>query len=94
MCVPAFTTYFLSADLTGLQYYTRAISSPFGQKVFQFYTTTSKQVLDIHEEAKRLKESQTDKHVDVSTGTASTAVGTAAPPLDPSVQSTEKPLTS
>ncbi|EPS98656.1 hypothetical protein FOMPIDRAFT_1024540 [Fomitopsis schrenkii] len=73
-------------------YYTRAISSPWGQKVFQFYTTTSKQVLDIHEEAKRIKESQTDKHADV--GTASTGVGSAAPPLDPSVQSTEKPLTS
>lgn len=37
-----------------LQYYTRALSSPFGQKVREFYTTTSKQVLDIHEEASRI----------------------------------------
>jgi len=73
-------------------YYTRAVSSPWGQTVFQFYTSTSKQVLDIHAEAKRLKESQgqTSKPADV--GTASTGVGTAAPPLDPAVQTTEKPL--
>jgi len=35
-------------------YYSKAINSPFGQKVFSFYTTTSKQVLDIHEEARRI----------------------------------------
>jgi hypothetical protein len=37
-----------------LQYYTQALNSPFGQKVRAFYTTTTKQVLDIHEEARRL----------------------------------------
>ncbi|PCH40352.1 hypothetical protein WOLCODRAFT_88638 [Wolfiporia cocos MD-104 SS10] len=55
-------------------YYSRAIASPFGQKVFSFYTTTSKQVLDIHEEARP------------PTAT-STGVGTAEPPLDPAVHS-------
>ncbi|KAG9101089.1 hypothetical protein FRC06_003363 [Ceratobasidium sp. 370] len=35
-------------------YYTKAIQSPFGQKVYAFYSSTSKQVLDIHEEAKRI----------------------------------------
>ncbi|CAE6465367.1 unnamed protein product [Rhizoctonia solani] len=35
-------------------YYERAINSPLGQKVLAFYSTTSKQVLDIHEEAKRI----------------------------------------
>jgi len=35
-------------------YYTKAIQSPVGQKVYAFYSTTSKQVLDIHEEAKRI----------------------------------------
>ncbi|KAI0317651.1 hypothetical protein OF83DRAFT_1171814 [Amylostereum chailletii] len=35
-------------------YYTKALSSPLGQRVRQFYTTTSKQILDIHEEARRL----------------------------------------
>ncbi|TFK70362.1 hypothetical protein BDN72DRAFT_839068 [Pluteus cervinus] len=35
-------------------YYSKALSSPFGQKIFDFYTTTSKQVFDIHEEARRI----------------------------------------
>ncbi|KIK63297.1 hypothetical protein GYMLUDRAFT_41002 [Collybiopsis luxurians FD-317 M1] len=40
---------------TAHEYYTKALSSPFGKRVFDFYTTTSKQVLDIHEEAKRIQ---------------------------------------
>jgi hypothetical protein len=43
----------------GWEYYSKALSSPFGQKVRTFYTTTSKQVLDIHEEAKRISTSST-----------------------------------
>jgi len=43
---------------TANDYYTKALSSPFGEKVRAFYTTTSKQVQDIHEEARRLAESQ------------------------------------
>ncbi|KAF8823516.1 hypothetical protein HHX47_DHR10000148 [Lentinula edodes] len=39
---------------TAHEYYTKALGSPFGKKVFEFYTSTSKQVLDIHEEAKRI----------------------------------------
>ncbi|KAF8630867.1 hypothetical protein AX17_005226 [Amanita inopinata Kibby_2008] len=35
-------------------YYARAISSPLGQKVKAFYTSTTKQVHDIHEEARRI----------------------------------------
>ncbi|KAJ7070031.1 hypothetical protein C8F01DRAFT_1115053 [Mycena amicta] len=35
-------------------YYSKALASPFGASVFNFYTNTSKQVLDIHEEAKRI----------------------------------------
>lgn len=37
-----------------LQYYSKAISSPFGKSVLDFYTNTSKQVRDIHEEARRM----------------------------------------
>jgi hypothetical protein len=37
-----------------LQYYAKALSSTYGEKVRAFYTTTTKQVQDIHEEAKRL----------------------------------------
>jgi len=35
-------------------YYSRALASPWGQKVKAFYTTTTKQVQDIHEEARRI----------------------------------------
>jgi len=35
-------------------YYSKAISSQWGQKVLDFYTKTSKQVIDIHEEARRI----------------------------------------
>ncbi|KAJ8503002.1 hypothetical protein ONZ45_g11248 [Pleurotus djamor] len=35
-------------------YYQNALATPFGQKVKDFYTTTTKQALDIHEEARRL----------------------------------------
>ncbi|TFK19991.1 hypothetical protein FA15DRAFT_673897 [Coprinopsis marcescibilis] len=36
------------------EYITKALASPLGQKVREFYTSTSKQILDIHEEARRL----------------------------------------
>jgi len=41
-----------------LSYYEKALSSPFGRKVFSFYSTTSKQVFDIHEEARRIASQQ------------------------------------
>ncbi|KIJ60280.1 hypothetical protein HYDPIDRAFT_161149 [Hydnomerulius pinastri MD-312] len=37
------------------EYYSKALSSPFGQSVLSFYTNTSKQVVDIHQEAIRIK---------------------------------------
>lgn len=36
------------------EYYTKAIGTGVGQKVHSFYTNTSKQVLDVHEEARRI----------------------------------------
>ncbi|KAI6147264.1 hypothetical protein BKA82DRAFT_1001949 [Pisolithus tinctorius] len=36
------------------EYYSKALASPVGQKVLSFYTNTSKQVFDIHEEARRI----------------------------------------
>jgi len=56
-------------------YYTKAIQSPFGQKVYAFYSTTTKQVLDIHEEAKRISADQK-----TSTAPGATATPTAAVP--------------
>ena len=40
--------------LISIKYYSKAIASPLGQKVRDFYTSTSKQVIDIHEEARRI----------------------------------------
>ncbi|KAH0832238.1 hypothetical protein J3R83DRAFT_13212 [Lanmaoa asiatica] len=41
---------------TAQEYYAKALASPLGQSVWSFYTSTSKQVRDIHEEAVRIKE--------------------------------------
>jgi len=62
-------------------YYTRALSSPLGLKVKAFYTTTSKQILDIHEEARRIA----DAHKSAGQTPHSTGAGTASPPLDSAV---------
>ncbi|KDQ62243.1 hypothetical protein JAAARDRAFT_30127 [Jaapia argillacea MUCL 33604] len=43
---------------TATDYYQKALSSPLGKKVWDFYTTTTKQVLDIHEEARRIADQQ------------------------------------
>jgi hypothetical protein len=42
-------------------YYTKAMQSPLGQQVRNFYTSTSKQILDIHEEASRISSQQKEK---------------------------------
>jgi len=39
---------------TATDYYSKALESPLGQRVFTFYSNTSKQVSDIHEEARRI----------------------------------------
>lgn len=36
------------------QYYSRALGTSFGSSVQAFYTTTTKHIRDIHEEARRL----------------------------------------
>ncbi|KAI1786874.1 hypothetical protein LXA43DRAFT_1031994 [Ganoderma leucocontextum] len=71
---------------TATDYYSKALSSPFGQKVKAFYTTTSKQVLDIHEEARRIHE----------THKASVPQQQSAAPssTDPNVQTGDAPKTA
>lgn len=44
-----------------VKYYSKAIKSPLGQQVRDFYTRTSKQVVDIHEEARRIASEQKEK---------------------------------
>ncbi len=50
------STYLLT-KYDDYQYYTKALSSPLGQRVKEFYTTTSHQIHDIHEEARRIADS-------------------------------------
>lgn len=66
------------------KYYLRAISSPFGQKVRAFYTSTSKQVGDIHEEARRISAER--KPATSATGTDAAATAQSGGPPDPVAQ--------
>lgn len=66
-------------DVWRPKYYTKAFSSPLGQKVRDFYTTTSKQVLDIHEEASRIAAAQTG-HTSSTSGTTAVTAAEPAPP--------------
>lgn len=43
------------------EYYSKAIKSSWGGKVRDFYTGTSKQIVDIHEEARRIANDQKEK---------------------------------
>jgi len=43
------------------EYYSKAMASPLGHHVRKFYTTTSKQIVDIHEEARRISSQQKEK---------------------------------
>ncbi|KAF9516321.1 hypothetical protein BS47DRAFT_1390783 [Hydnum rufescens UP504] len=58
-------------------YYAKAINSPFGQKVYSFYSTTSKQVLDIHEEAKRIAAQHKAANAPQTTGAPAEASASA-----------------
>lgn len=52
----------VKAALGGLQsYFEKALDTPTGQRVRAFYTQTEKQVMDIHNEARRLAELQKDQ---------------------------------
>lgn len=44
-----------------LKYYLKAMKSPLAQQVRVFYTSTSKHILDIHEEASRIASQQKQK---------------------------------
>jgi hypothetical protein len=56
------------------QYYTRALGSHLGQRVRAFYTTTSKQIFDIHEEARRIA----DEHKSSQRATEPASAGTSS----------------
>jgi len=59
-------------------YYARALSSPLGQRVRLFYTSTSKHVSDIHEEAVRISnEHKASQHAAATEPTGGEAPGPA-----------------
>jgi len=59
-------------------YYTQALTSPWGQKVREFYTTTTKQVLDIHEEARRIADERKTTSTTTTTTTTTKEFAPAA----------------
>jgi len=64
-------------------YYQQAFASPLGQKVKAFYTSTSKQVQDIHEEARRITDqdkAQSAEHKNNHANPANSEAGSAAIP--------------
>ncbi|KAI5479426.1 actin cytoskeleton protein [Pseudohyphozyma bogoriensis] len=67
-----------AAAIIGSKYYQNALSSPFGSKVHAFYTSTQKQVLDVHEEAVRIRNAKKTTPVGPEDPTAPTpSAGTA-----------------
>jgi hypothetical protein len=62
-------------------YYLKAIMSPLGQRVRMFYTDTSKQVQDIHEEARRIVDHEKEQKLSAtSKPTTTQPEGTSAVP--------------
>jgi len=59
------------------EYYTKALETPIGQRVRDFYTTTSKQIFDIHEEARRIADEE--KKAKEGAVPMGSSTGTAAP---------------
>ncbi|KAG6900392.1 hypothetical protein C0993_011380 [Termitomyces sp. T159_Od127] len=64
---------------TAYDFYAKAIASPLGQKVRSFYTSTSKRVQDIHEEARRIAEQHKSSSGAADSGEKHEAPGASAP---------------
>ena len=62
------------------KYYSRAFASHLGQKVKAFYTTTTKQVQDIHEEARRIADQNKQSKAPTEPQDAPRTSGSAAAP--------------
>jgi len=60
---------------TAHEYYSKALASPFGKSFLTFYTSTSKQVRDIHEEAIRIKQ-----HKATATQSSTPSSSSTSPP--------------
>jgi len=71
--------------LSGLtSYYEKAAGTPTGQKLVNFYSQTSRQVQDIHAEARRLADiKKQESGIQTGPGTEKTTSGSSATPSDP-----------
>ncbi|KAK1925613.1 hypothetical protein DB88DRAFT_484502 [Papiliotrema laurentii] len=66
-------------------YYHKVLGTPIGQRVHSFYTTTQKQVLDVHEEARRIADEK--KAAQAAAGTTA-----SAPASEPAAVDDKTPL--
>jgi hypothetical protein len=60
------------------QYYSKALASPLGKQVYEFYTSSQKQVKQIHEEAMRIAEHQKNSEQHKSSGQETSTEGSAS----------------
>ncbi|KLO17349.1 hypothetical protein SCHPADRAFT_994490 [Schizopora paradoxa] len=71
----------------GKDYYEKALQSKWGSTIFSFYTTTAKQVTDVHAEAMRIKEAKKG-----TTATSPTSAPATNAPGEPAAPSAAAPL--
>lgn len=77
------------------QYYLKAITSPLGQRVRAFYTESSKQVQDIHEEARRIADHEKNEKLSSASSKQTTTQGQGASSVAASAsepESTKAPI--
>ncbi|KAL0960881.1 hypothetical protein HGRIS_005893 [Hohenbuehelia grisea] len=78
---------------TANDYYTKYLSTPIGQKIRDFYTTTAKQVQDIHEEAQRLAAETKAKETHATEGAPTGATAPATAPAAANPATSAQPTT-
>jgi hypothetical protein len=78
-----------SSEKNKKQYYLKAISSPLGQRVRAFYTDSSKQVQDIHEEARRIADHEKNEKLSAAASSKQTTQGTSTTSAEPPATGSE-----
>jgi len=73
-------------------YYVKAISSPLGQRVRAFYTDSSKQVQDIHEEARRIADHEKNEKLSAQDSKQTTQGASAGSVSEPAGESKSAPI--
>lgn len=76
------------------QYFEKALDTPSGQKLREFYVQTNKQVMDIHSEARRLADLKSGKTAEAEKPAAATSGGGGSGNVAPSTASHSEPATA